>query len=168
MNAPSGAEVVLIVARARNGVIGRDNALPWRLKADLQRFRALTTGHAVLMGRKTWESLGRPLPQRRNMVVSRNPDFRPAGAEAFGSPEAALAAAAHDARIFVIGGAQLYQALLARADTLLITEVLAEVDGDAVFPTFDAAAFAEVGREFHAADRDNEFDVEFVEYRRIG
>lgn len=168
MNAQPGPEVVLIAARAQNGVIGRDNALPWRLKADLQRFRALTTGHAILMGRKTWESLGRPLPQRRNMVVSRNPEFRPAGAEAFGSPDAALAAVARDARVFVIGGAQLYQALLARADTLLITEVLAEVAGDAVFPAFDAASFAEVRREFRAADRDNEFDVEFVEFRRIG
>lgn len=167
MTAQARPELVLIVARAANGVIGRDNALPWRLKADLQRFRALTMGHPILMGRKTWESLGRPLPGRRNLVLSRNAGFRAEGAEAFTTVEAALDAAAGSERIFIIGGAQLYRTLIARADTLLITEVHAEVDGDAHFADVDTAVFAEVAREFQAADADNQFDVDFVEYRRI-
>lgn len=167
MSAQARPELVLIVARAANGVIGRDNALPWRLKADLQRFRALTMGHPILMGRKTWESLGRPLPGRRNLVLSRDAGFRAEGAEAFTTVEAALDAAAGSERIFIIGGAQLYRTLIARADTLLITEVHAEVDGDAHFADVDTAVFAEVAREFQAADADNQFDVDFVEYRRI-
>ncbi len=165
MSMPPTPELVLIAARARNGVIGRDNDLPWRLKADLQRFRSLTMGHPVLMGRKTWESLGRPLPGRRNLVVSRNPDLQVEGAEAFPTPQAALSAAG-SGRVFVIGGAQLYQALIDQADTLLLTEVHADVDGDVRFPDFDADAFTEVAREHRPADADNAFDVEFVEYRR--
>lgn len=162
----SKAEIVIIAALARNGTIGRDNGLPWRLKADLQHFRSLTLGHPVLMGRKTWESLGRPLPGRRNLVVTRAPGFRAEGAECFADPDAALAAAADAPRIFVIGGAQLYAQLLARADRLELTEVKADVDGDAHFPSFDPAAFTEVGRESHTADADNAFDFDFVSYRR--
>lgn len=160
-------EVVLIAARARNGVIGRDNALPWRLKGDLQRFRALTMGHPIIMGRKTWESLGRPLPGRRNLVVTRNPHWQAAGAEAFPTPAAALAAAAGAERVFIIGGAELYHATLALADTLLLTEVHADVDGDAHFPAFDSASFREVARVAQSADADNHFAVDFVDYRRI-
>lgn len=159
-------ELVLIAAVARNGVIGRDNALPWRLKADLARFRALTLGHPVLMGRKTWESLGRPLPGRRNLVLTRQPGHVAQGAEVFASPDAALAAVAGARRVFVIGGAEIYRALLPRADTLLLTEVDAEVEGDARFPAFARAHFREISRERHPADADNEYAVEFVEYRR--
>ena len=99
-------EVILIAAVARNGVIGRDNALPWRLRADLQHFRAVTLGHPLLMGRKTWESLGRPLPGRRNMVISRSSEFRAEGAEVFPSADAALAAVGEHEKVFVIGGAE--------------------------------------------------------------
>ena len=158
-------EIVLIAALARNGVIGRDNTLPWRLKADLRHFKAQTLGHPILMGRKTWESLGRALPGRRNLVVTRDRAFVAPGAEVFASPQAALEAVAGE-RVFVIGGAQLYAALLALADRLVLTEIHAEVAGDAHFPAFDRAVFREAGREPHQADADNEFDYDFAEYRR--
>ncbi|MFP5400750.1 MAG: dihydrofolate reductase [Gammaproteobacteria bacterium] len=159
-------EIVIVAALARNGVIGRDNGLPWRLKADLQHFRALTMGHPILMGRNTWESLGRPLPGRRNMVVTRAAQFRADGAETFASPEAAIAAAADAERIFVIGGAQLYASMLPRAERLVLTEVWADVEGDAHFPMLDRDDFIEERRDSRQADADNEFDFDFVEYRR--
>ena len=158
-------EIVLIAAVARNGVIGRDNALPWRLKADLTHFRAITIGHPILMGRKTWESLGRPLPGRRNLVVSRDPGYDAPGAELFATPEAALRAVAGE-RLFVIGGAELYRQLLDRAAALILTEVQAEPKGDALFPAFDRERFVEARRETHGADDDNDFPFDFVEYRR--
>lgn len=159
-------EIILIAAVSRNGVIGRDNRLPWRLKSDLAHFKAATTGNPVLMGRRTWESLGRPLPGRRNLVVTRNPDYMAPGAEVFASPELAIEAAASSARVFVIGGAQLYEQLLPRADRLLITDVWATIDGDARMPAVDRHLFDEVRRESHTADADNEFDYDFVEYAR--
>ena len=158
-------EITLIAAVARNGVIGRDNGLPWRLKADMQHFRAMTMGHPVVMGRKTWESLGRPLSGRRNIVVTRDTQFRAEGAEVFHSPDDALAAASDAERIFVIGGAQLYATLLPRADRLELTEVWADVEGDAHFPLFDRSDFIEERRDARTADADNDFDVDFVSYR---
>jgi len=160
-------EIVIVAAVARNGVIGRDNGLPWRLKADLQHFRALTTGHPIVMGRKTWESLGRPLPGRRNMVVSRDPLFHADGAEVFPTPQAALAAAGSE-HVFVIGGAQLYRATLPLADRLVLTEIQADVAGDAHFPPFDRSIYIEELRSSRKADADNQFDFDFVEYRRRG
>lgn len=160
-------EVILIAAVARNGVIGRENALPWRLKADLAHFKAATLGHPILMGRKTWESLGRPLPGRRNLVVSRDPAWQAAGAEAFTSPAAALAAADGAEKLFIIGGAELYRQMIEDADTIMLTEVWADVDGDARFPNYDRKRFEEVAREPHQADADNEFDFDFVTYRRL-
>ena len=159
-------EIVIVAALARNGVIGRDNGLPWRLKADLQHFRTLTMGHPILMGRRTWESLGRPLPGRRNLVVTRDATYQPEGAEVFIDPEAAIAAAAGAERLFVIGGAQLYTTLFPRADRLELTEVWADVPGDAHFPLFDRSDFIEERRDARTADADNEFDFDFVEYRR--
>ncbi|MCL4760131.1 MAG: dihydrofolate reductase [Rhodocyclaceae bacterium] len=161
-------EIVLIAAVARNGVIGRDNQLPWRQKADLQHFKATTTGSPILMGRRTWESLGRPLPGRRNLVVTRNLEYTAPGAEVFDSPDAALAAMAEAQRVFVIGGAELYRQMLDQADRLLITEIWASIEGDASFPPIDPARFEETRREAHSADPDNEHDFDFVEYRRRG
>lgn len=158
-------EIVLVAAVARNGVIGRDNALPWRLKADMRFFRQTTTGHTVVMGRKTWDSLGRPLPNRRNVVLTRDPAFRAEGAELAASLEDALATPG-DGPIFVIGGAELYRQTLPYADRLLITEVEAEVEGDARFPDFDRSAFVETARSSHPADADNDHPYSFVEYRR--
>jgi dihydrofolate reductase len=158
-------EFVLIAAVARNGVIGRNNALPWRLKGDMRFFRETTTGHTVVMGRKTWDSLGRPLPNRRNVVVTRNPSFKAEGAAVVGSLEAAFATAA-DGPIFLIGGAELYHQALPYADRLLITEVDAEVEGDACFPDFDRSAFVETARTSHPADAGNDYPYDLVEYRR--
>ncbi|CAI08630.1 dihydrofolate reductase [Aromatoleum aromaticum] len=161
----SKPQVIIIAATARNGAIGRDNQLPWRLKSDLARFKETTIGHPVLMGRKTWESLGRPLPARRNLVVTRDRSYSATGAEVFPDPEAALEAAG-DETVFVIGGAELYRQLLDSADALLLTEVHADVAGDAYFPPFDRGDFDEVRREQHDADAHNEFSFDFVEYRR--
>jgi dihydrofolate reductase len=160
-------EIVLIAAVARNGVIGRKNTLPWRLKADLAHFKAATTGHPILMGRKTWVSLGRPLPGRRNMVLTRDAGWQAQGAEAYTSPDAALAAADGAKKVFVIGGADLYRQLIDQADTVMLTEVWADVEGDAHFPAFDRQQFEELARESRLADADNEFDFDFVTYRRI-
>lgn len=159
-------EIVLIAAVARNGVIGRENALPWRLKADLVRFKAVTMGHPVLMGRKTWESLARPLPGRRNLVITRNTGYSAPGAEVYPDPESALIALEDHPRVFVIGGAEIYREMLPRANALMLTEVAADVDGDASFPTHDHLGFIESSRTHHQADPDNDHDFDFVEYRR--
>ncbi|TVT56152.1 MAG: dihydrofolate reductase [Azoarcus sp. PHD] len=162
----SKPEIILIAAVARNGVIGNENALPWRLKGDLAHFKAATTGHPVLMGRKTWESLGRPLPGRRNMVITRNADYVAAGAEIHPDPESALRAVADLPQVFVIGGAEIYRQMLPMANTLMLTEVAADVPGDARFPAFDREHFIELSRRSCKADADNEHDYDFVEYRR--
>lgn len=159
-------QIVIVAAVARNGVIGRDNGLPWRLKSDLQHFRAMTMGHPILMGRKTWESLGRPLPGRRNLVITRDSAYRAEGAEVFTDPEMAIAAATGTELLFVIGGAQLYTTLFPRADRLELTEVWADVPGDAHFPVFDRTDFIEERRDARTADADNEFDFDFVTYQR--
>ncbi|MDP2007880.1 MAG: dihydrofolate reductase [Rubrivivax sp.] len=163
------SELVLIAAMARGRVIGRGNALPWHLPEDMAHFRAATRGHPVIMGRKTWDSLPerfRPLPGRRNLVVTRNPAWQATGAETMPSLAAALAAAAGAERVFVIGGAELYAAALPQADTLLLTEIDAAIDGDAHFPPFAGTGFAEVQRETRHAAAPNSFNFAFVTYRR--
>jgi len=155
----------LIAAVAANGVIGSDNALPWRLPEDLKRFKALTLGHPVIMGRKTFESIGRPLPGRRNLVITHNPRYRAEGCEVLTSLEAALAACAGTAdEIFVIGGAQIYAEALPLARRLYLTEIRAEFPGDAHFPAFDRGAWRETAREHHRAESGIEFD--FTVYER--
>lgn len=162
---PRDPQVVFVVAVARNGVIGRENRLPWRLKADLAHFKATTLGHPILMGRKTWESLGRPLPGRRNLVVTRKTDYSTPGAEVFGDIDAALRAVGGD-KVFVIGGAELFRQLFDRVDVLILTEVLTEVPGDVFLPRFDRGDFTEIRREGHPADDENEYPFDFVELRR--
>lgn len=159
--------VSLVAAVARNGVIGRDGAIPWHLPEDMARFRELTMGHAVVMGRRTWDSLPdrfRPLPGRRNVVVTRNPEWSAEGAERAGSLEDALALVERDEHVFVIGGAELYAAALPCADELLLTEVDLEVKGDAVFPPWNRAAFVEVSREERLAGDGT--PIAFVRYER--
>ncbi|MDQ7990500.1 MAG: dihydrofolate reductase [Candidatus Dactylopiibacterium sp.] len=163
MNRP---EIAVIVARARNGVIGRDNGLPWRLREDLARFKQRTLGSPVVMGRKTWESLGRPLPGRLNVVITRQAGYAAEGARVVHSLAQAVAACAGAARVFVIGGAEIYAQALDLADVLWITEVDADVTGDAHFPAFDAQRFEAVTREAFAASTDNDHAFEIVEYRR--
>jgi dihydrofolate reductase len=142
------SELVLIAAVAKNGVIGKDNALPWHLPEDLKHFKALTTGHAVIMGRKTWESLParfRPLPDRLNIVVTRNPGYSAPGATVVHSlAEAQKVGAGRTA--FVIGGAELYAHALPLAQRLELTEIDAAFEGDAHFPAFDRSEWCETGR----------------------
>jgi dihydrofolate reductase len=140
--------ITLVVAAARNGVIGKDGAIPWRLSDDLKRFKALTLGHTVVMGRKTWDSLpprNRPLPGRRNVVVTRDADWQAEGAE-----RATLEQALAMADVFVIGGAEIYRTTLPLADRIELTEVQGDFDGDAVF-TFDRSQWRETVRENHVS-----------------
>jgi dihydrofolate reductase len=141
----------LIAAVARNGAIGKDNALLWRLPEDLQFFKRTTLGCPVIMGRKTYDSIGRPLPGRRNIVVTRNPQWQAAGVDAVTSLEAALALVANAPKVFVIGGAQLYAQALPLAHELVLTEVDADFEGDTFFPAWPKDAFTEVSREAHHA-----------------
>jgi len=154
--------VALIAARARNGVIGRDNQLPWRLSADLQHFKRLTMGKPIVMGRKTWVSLGRPLPGRRNIVVTRDRAFSCEGCVVAHSIDEALAAAQGSDEIMFIGGAELYAQVLPRADRLYLTEVGADVEGDVTFPELDESEWVEVERRTCTADDKNEYDYDFV------
>ncbi|MBA4175523.1 MAG: diacylglycerol kinase [Leptothrix sp. (in: Bacteria)] len=163
------SELVLIAAMSNGRVIGRGNTLPWHLPEDMAHFREVTRGHPVLMGRRTWESLPprfRPLPGRRNLVLTRDPTWHAAGAEAMPSLEAALAATAAAERVFVIGGAELYAAALPHADTLLLTEIAADFEGDVRFPPVDATVFREAAREVHGAVPARPFGFAFVTYRR--
>lgn len=158
--------VSVIAAVAANGVIGRDNALPWRLPEDLKRFRALTLGHPVIMGRKTFESIGRPLPGRRNIVVTRNAEYKAEGGETAASLAAALAACAGAEEVFVIGGAQLYGEALACAERLYLTEIRAEFEGDAHFPDYERSDWQEAQRERQRSAEGLEYD--FAVYARRG
>ena len=158
--------VSVIAALARNRVIGIENRLPWRLPEDLARFKALTLGHPILMGRKTFESLGRPLPGRTNIVVTRNPDYRPEGGLVAGSIDAALALCAGADEVFFIGGAELYAQVIPLADRLYLTEVAIEAEGDAWFPDYDRRAFREIARESQTGHKGDALRFDFVVYER--
>jgi dihydrofolate reductase len=159
--------VVLVAAVACGGVIGRDGTLPWHLPDDMTHFREVTIGHPVLMGRKTWESLPdrfRPLPGRRNVVVTRNPDWHADGAERAGSLEEALSLVAGAERVAVIGGGELFAAALPLADEVQLTEIALDVEGDTFFPPLDPEQFTEVAREPRVAAGGPAYS--FVTYRR--
>ena len=165
-------EVVLVVAIAENGVIGSQGAIPWRIKSDMKRFKALTSGKPVVMGRKTFVSIGRPLPGRTNIVVTRDPDYSAAGVVVTHSFADARAIAKGDAlrrfatEIAVIGGAEIYAQWMASADRLEITEVHAKPEGDTRFPAIDAADWEEVARVQNPASPDDSADFSYVTYRR--
>ncbi|MCC7475434.1 MAG: dihydrofolate reductase [Pirellulales bacterium] len=166
--------ISIIVAVAENGVIGRGGELPWRLSADLKRFKQLTMGHTIIMGRRTWESIGRPLPGRRTVVVSRQPGYEvndevgDAVAVATSLPNALkLAEQAGDTEAFIVGGAEMYGEGLPRADRLYLTRVQARVDGDTLFPSYDATCWNRTSTEHHPADAKNQFAVDFEQYDRI-
>ena len=150
---------------ARNRVMGRGNKLPWHLPADLQHFKRLTLGKPIVMGRKTWESIGRPLPGRQNIVVSRQPGLQCEGAEVVTSAEAAVAAAAGAGEIMIIGGSEIYALFLPLADRIYLTRVHADVEGDAVFPAL-GDAWRLISDERHAADDNNDHDMSFRVYER--
>jgi dihydrofolate reductase len=167
-------EIVLVAAVAENGVIGASGAMPWRLKSDMSRFKALTSGKPVVMGRKTFISIGRPLPGRTNIVVTRDTGFRADGVMVTHSAEDAMAIATGDAlrrfatEIAVIGGAEIYAQWMDRADRLEITEVHARPDGDTRFPAVDARVWEEVARERKPAGPDDSADFSYVTFRRRG
>ncbi len=159
--------IALVAAVARGGVIGRDGGIPWHLPEDQARFRALTMGHPVVMGRRTWDSLParfRPLPDRRNIVVTRNPQWRSEGAERAASLAGALELVRDAEQVFVVGGAEVYAAALPHADELLLTEIELDVEGDAFFPQWERDAFVERAREEHTAEDGTPFA--FVTYVR--
>jgi len=169
-----GMQISVIAAIATNGVIGRNGALPWRLSGDLQRFKQLTMGHTIIMGRRTWESIGRPLPGRRTIIVTRRHDYcvDAEGVQIAESLDDALRAAetAGDDEAFIVGGAELYQEAMPMAHCLYLTEVAADVDGDTYFPvnfdTFDWDSWISVETEAHDADSQNDYAYIFVTLRR--
>ena len=162
--AGGGLMLALIAAVARNGAIGANNALPWRLSSDLQRFKALTMGKAMLMGRKTFESIGKPLPGRRSIVVTRDKGWSHPGVEIAHDFDAALALAGDD--VFVVGGADIFALAIARAEKLYITEVDLDPAADARFPDIDLAQWRETKREAGVRGPRDEADFDFVEYER--
>ena len=157
--------ISLIVAASENGVIGRDGDLPWRQSDDLRRFKAVTMGKPIVMGRKTWESIGRPLPGRQNIVVSRQPGLEIEGADVVASPAAAVDVAAGAEEIMIIGGSEIYKLFLPLADRVYLTRVHADVEGDAWFPAL-GDDWRLVSDERHAADDNNEHDMSFRLYER--
>jgi dihydrofolate reductase len=163
----------LIVAMSSNRVIGINNALPWHLPNDLKYFKQVTMGKPIIMGRNTFESIGKPLPGRRNIVISRNPDYAPVGVDVVNSLEAAIQLGediclvdGHE-EVMVIGGAQIYGQALPRADRLYITHVDAQVNGDAFFPEVDWSVFDKRGEECFAAEGHNPYDYRFAIYDRV-
>jgi dihydrofolate reductase len=149
--------ISMIVARSRNHVIGKDNQMPWKISADLQFFKKVTMGYPIIMGRKTWESIGRPLPGRRNVVVSRNTNYSAIGAELVGSLDQALELLNEFKRVFVIGGQQLFTQAFPQADELFITEIEIQVDGDTYFEIPDPNDWQEAERIL-----ESEGDIQFA------
>ncbi|WP_173932103.1 dihydrofolate reductase [Chelativorans sp. Marseille-P2723] len=163
-------ELVLVVAVAENGVIGRAGELPWRLSTDLKRFKAITMSKPVIMGRKTWESIGKPLPERYNVVISRDPGYRAEGADVAASLEEALELAQNRlgeaSEICIIGGGEIFHEVMPRADRLHVTHVEAEIEGDAFFPTIDLAIWHPVYEEVVPAGEKDLYPTRYVIYER--
>lgn len=159
--------ISLIVAASRNNVIGANGELPWRLSADLKRFKALTMGKPVVMGRLTYESIGRPLPGRQNIVITRTADFVAAGCNVVQSIEAAIETAGAAEEIMVIGGSHIYAEFLPRADRVYLTRVHADVDGDAFLPELADDRWHIETCISQAADASNDYDVDFVVLNRV-
>jgi dihydrofolate reductase len=154
--------ISLIVAMAENRVIGRDNQLPWRIPADLKHFKALTMGKPIIMGRKTYESIGRPLPGRDNIVITGDTSYRAEGCQVVHTLEEALRSAGGAEEAMIIGGATLYRQTLKDADRLYLTLVKAQPEGDTWFPKIEPQEWREIRREVHTADESNEYDYDFV------
>ena len=158
--------VSLIVAMAQNGVIGRDNSLPWRLPKDLKRFKASTLGKPILMGRKTYESIGRPLPGRANLVLTRDRRWCADGVTVVHSVEEALQHIGGSDELVAIGGAEVYRLVLPFARRIYLTHVHADVPGDTFFPDFDPTQWSDVECSMHPADEDHAYPVTFVTLER--
>jgi len=162
MRPVSAPFVSLVVAMARNRVIGRNNALPWRLSQDLKRFKATTLGKPILMGRKTFDSIGKPLPGRRNIVLTRDPAWRAEGVDVVRSVEEALQLTRDSPELAVIGGAEIYRLTLPYADRIYLTRVEADVPGDTLFPDLENAQWRETQAGSQAADERNQYPATFL------
>ena len=160
-------KISIIVAMAANGVIGRDNQLPWHLPADLKHFKKTTMGKPILMGRKTWESIGRPLPGRANIVITRDSTYTAAGCEVVNSIDAAIAAAGEQDEVMVIGGAELYRQVLPDTDTIYLTRIHEVVEGDTRFPEIHNTEWHQVERVDHEADEKNTHNYSFIRLDRV-
>jgi len=158
--------ISLIVAASTNNVIGAQGELPWHLSSDLKRFKALTMGKPIVMGRLTFESIGRPLPGRQNIVITRQSDYEADGCDVAQSIDAAIAAAGDAEEIMIIGGSHIYQEFLPRADRIYLTRVQAEVEGDVFLPDLAADEWIETSLEQHSADESNEYNVTFITLER--
>lgn len=160
--------ISIIVAASANNVIGAGGELPWRLPDDLRRFKRLTMHKPIVMGRRTWESIGRPLPGRQNIVLTRRPDYEAPGCQVVASPAEALSVADGAAEVMIIGGSEIYALFLPKASRIYLTHVVADIDGDTYFPHLDQQDWRLVECEPHPADENNEFAFEFRLYERTG
>jgi dihydrofolate reductase len=160
-------KISIVVAVAANGVIGRDNQLPWHLPADLRHFKQTTMGKPILMGRKTWESIGRPLPGRTNIVITRDSGYAAAGCVVVNSIDEALMAAGSQHEIMLIGGAELYRQVLPRTDTIYLTRIHEDFEGDTVFPELSTSEWREVERTDQQPDENNPHAYSFIRLDRI-
>ena len=158
--------ISIIAAVSTNNVIGSQGSLPWKLSDDLKRFKKLTMGKPIVMGRSTWESIGRPLPGRQNIVLTRQADFVADGCDVVASPAEALDSAGMVAEVMIIGGSQIYDLFVPMASRLHFTRIHAEIDGDVFFPEIDMRLWQLVGSEEHAADASNQYPFSFMSYER--
>ena len=156
----------IVVAMGGNRLIGKDNHLPWHLPADLAFFKKLTTGNTILMGRKTFDSIGRPLPSRRNIIITRNTNIEITGCEVVNSIEEALSLVQGETEVMVIGGAKLYQQILPIADRLYITQIEGEFDGDAYFPSYNEAEWSQISIDSREPDENNHHKYHFITFDR--
>lgn len=159
-------KLALIVATDRQGLIGKENDLPWHLSADLQYFRKVTMGKPIIMGRNTHESIGRPLPGRQNIIITKNQSYQVEGCDIVHSIDQALQLVSDEQEVMVMGGASLYTQLLPKADKLYLTLVHAELEGDTWFPEWDKNEWQQISREDHSADDKNEYPYSFIVYEK--
>ncbi|MFT6194355.1 MAG: dihydrofolate reductase [Cognaticolwellia sp.] len=157
----------MIVAHANNRVIGKNNDMPWHLPADLTYFKKTTLGKPIIMGRKTYQSIGRPLPGRKNIVISRDNNFQAEGVEVANSVDAALALVVDSAEVMVIGGGAIYQHCLVAAQRLYITHINADIDGDTHFPEYDLTAWQKVASDIRPSDEKNPYQLDFSVYEKV-
>lgn len=158
--------LTLIAAMSKNGIIGNDNKLIWHLPKDLKRFKALTSGHHIIMGRKTYESVGKPLPNRTNIIVTRQSDYHAPGCIIVHTVEDAINKASGDERPYIVGGAEIYAQSLRYARTIELTVVDHDFEGDTRFPEFDQEKWEETSRESHEADEKNPYKMDFIQYQK--
>tara|TARA_R110001583_G_scaffold39735_2_gene127233 strand:- start:35058 stop:35543 length:486 start_codon:yes stop_codon:yes gene_type:complete len=158
--------ISIIVAASQNNVIGKDNQLIWRLSADLKRFKALTTGHHIIMGRKTFDSIGKPLPNRTSIIITRQADYKVEGCIVVNSLEEALAKVPADQEAFIIGGGTIYKEAIDKADKLYLTLVHKKFDGDTFFPKVDGKVWQSEKREDYMPSEKNEYAYSFIDYAR--